>query len=409
MELLRKFGLTIHVGEEVTHSPDHQIALLTLVNTAFRTLLGGVEVVGLPDVTTTARVAYGHSLGNAIQDLGGRITSKARPDWPRAVIGTTGDIDRSATAWRLTWEGWRGGVIPLREDGRLAEKAAMPIAPALAAATCAAEAFAYHAGDNVMAGRRSSGLSLWDPGVDWRSADPAEPLLAYLPSRLWIIGLGNLGQAYAWLLGCLPYPVDCQGILVLQDFDHVTAANESTSLLTSGRDINHRKTRLVADWLERRGFETIIEERRFSQWTRRGPEEPGAALCGVDNALARLALEKAGFDIVVEAGLGAGPQGFRNISMHTFPALRTAEAIWSASIGTPDDVRKMPAYQSLQQRGMDGCGLRNLHRGRWQFRLWVWSPVVSSWQRFFAGCTAEKRSKQLPCLSPPWRTSRWWP
>ena len=38
------------------------------------------------------------------------------------------------------------------------------------------------------------------------------------------------------------------------------------------------------------------------------------------------ALEKAGFGLIVEAGLGAGPQGFRNISMHTFPASRTAES-----------------------------------------------------------------------------------
>ena len=28
---------------------------------------------------------------------------------------------------------------------------------------------------------------------------------SYLPSRLWLIGLGNLGQAFSWLLACLPY------------------------------------------------------------------------------------------------------------------------------------------------------------------------------------------------------------
>ena len=78
---------------------------------------------------------------------------------------------------------------------------------------------------------------------------------------LWIIGLGNLGQAFAWLLGCLPYPASPPPLLVLQDFDRVTPANESTSLLTSPRDVRCKKTRLVADWLDRRGFETVIEER----------------------------------------------------------------------------------------------------------------------------------------------------
>ena len=43
MELLKKFGLTIFVGPDIATSVNHQTALLTLVNTARRTLLGGIE------------------------------------------------------------------------------------------------------------------------------------------------------------------------------------------------------------------------------------------------------------------------------------------------------------------------------------------------------------------------------
>ncbi len=254
-----------------------------------------------------------------------------------------------------------GGVIPVRHGGRLAETGAMALAPAVATAVCAAEAFAFHAGDHPMAGRRAAGLSLWRPGADWRAADPSEPALAYLPSKLWLIGLGNLGQAFAWLLACLPYEDRARVQLLLQDFDRLAPSNDSTSLLSFLRDVGRRKTRVVAAWLDERGFETLLEERHFGSWINRAPDEPSVALCGVDNALARAALEKPGFDLVVEAGLGAGPQAFRSFSMHTFPASRSAEQIWSRQVAAADDnFEDRPAYQALRHDGMDQCGLAQL-------------------------------------------------
>lgn len=360
LELLQTFGLTVQAGPEVAYSAAHQTALLTLVNTASRTFLGGVEVVGLPDAPCICGLAPDRPLADAVRNLGGRPVSARSPNWPSATIGTTGPITGPGPVWRLTWEGWRGGVIPAREHTRLGEDDGIAIAPALAAATCAAEAFAFHAGDHPMVGRRPSGLSLWRLGADWRCPDATEPRLAYLPSRLWIIGLGNLGQAFCWLLGCLPFPAASGPLLVLQDFDSIAPANESTSLLTSPLDVGRKKTRVIADWLDTRGFSTVIEERRFGAWTQRTAEEPGAALCGVDNALARASLEKAGFGLVVEAGLGAGPRGFRSISMHTFPASRAAADIWSGREGAAMNMERMPAYQSLRREGMDTCGLARL-------------------------------------------------
>lgn len=361
MGLLERFGLTVHVGDEIAHSADHQTALLTLVNVARRTLLGGIEIAGFKDAPSLKPLASDSMLSVAIQKLGGRIVGEPRSDWPSAVIGSPAMATTAAPCWRLTWEGWRGGVIPIRHGGALSETGAMAVAPALAAAIAAAEAFAYHAGDHPMAGRRAVGLSLWRPGADWRAADPEEPALAYLPSKLWLIGLGNLGQAFAWLLACLPYEHPERPQLLLQDFDCLTASNDSTSLLSFLPDIGRRKTRVVAEWLEARGFETFLEERRFGAWIKRAADEPGVALCGVDNALARAALEKPGFDLVVEAGLGAGPQAFRSFSMHTFPASRAAEQIWSLQVGAKDvSYDDQPAYQALRDEGMDQCGLAQL-------------------------------------------------
>lgn len=149
---------------------------------------------------------------------------------------------------------------------------------------------------------------------------------------------------------------------MLQDFDRMAESNDSTSLLAVPEQPTAMKTRWVGDWLERRGFEVLHEERRFGTWTQRHHLEPGAALCGVDNAVARAALEDAGFDLVVEAGLGGGTQGFRNFSLHCFPGPKRAGAIWGGTAATPTapDVSTMPAYRAMKDNGVDGCGVTQI-------------------------------------------------
>lgn len=361
MEILAGFGLTVYVGPEIVDSVHHQNALLTLVNTASRTLLAGVEVVSLPDAPSKSPLAPERMLRAAVTDVGGRVVDCPKSGWPAAAIGDVAVPEAGQPRWRVTWNGWRGGAIPLREDRRLKEREAVSLAPALAAAACAAEVFAYHAGDHSMAGRRPLGMSLWNPGAEWLVDDPTENAPLFLPSQLWIIGLGNLGQAFVWLLASLPYGAKDRLEVLLNDFDTIALSNQSTSLLSHERDLGRKKARVVAEWLEARGFSTLLEERRFGEWITRAPDEPGVALCGVDNALARAALEKAGFGLVVEAGLGAGPEAFRSISLHTFPATRTAEEIWSRQVGQVDESPEdMPAYKELGKAGMDSCGLAQL-------------------------------------------------
>jgi hypothetical protein len=73
MALMRSFGLTIHVGDDIAHSPHQQVALLTLVNAARRTFLAGVEVVGLPDAKSLTGLSRSRSLSRAVEAYGGRV------------------------------------------------------------------------------------------------------------------------------------------------------------------------------------------------------------------------------------------------------------------------------------------------------------------------------------------------
>jgi hypothetical protein len=360
MAILQGFGLTVIVGPEVSISSSHQIALLSLVNIARRTFLGGVEVVGLPEAPLLVKLVAADTLAEAVKKLGAAVSEDANAANPVALIGTCRHEPAKGAAWQLTWQGWRGGVTPARTKVRLSEDVNNPLAAALSAAVCAAELFAWYAGEHPMAGRRSAGLSLWKPDSDWMSSEE-EPVLSYLPTRLWLIGLGNLGQAFAWLLACLPYRERSEVELILQDFDFTAESNDSTSLLSSLELVGCKKARAVADWFEHLGFVTHIEERRFGEWTRRAEHEPGVALCGVDNGLARSALGKTGFDLVVEAGLGAGPDGFRNFSMHTFPSSRAPEQIWSGEAASGSaNLTSLPAYVALSNAGLDDCGLAQL-------------------------------------------------
>jgi hypothetical protein len=367
MGILRSFGLSIGVGPEVAASRDHQVALLSLVNCAHRTLLGGIEVFGVPHAPNLTRLARAESIDAAVEELGGTLAGKPHHGWPIAGVGTANECLNESYAWQLTWNGWRGGVTPLSRGLRLDEAPCGGLAPVLSAAACAAEAFLFHAGDHAMVGRRSSGLSLWNPGVDWLSPDDSEPAIAYLPSNLWLIGLGNLGQAYLWTLGCLNFARPADVELLLQDFDRIASSNISTSLLSSSAIVGQMKTRAAAAWVERQGFRCLLEERRFGRQTCRGPSEPAVALCGVDNTLARQHLERVGFEWVIETGLGAGPEAFKNFSLHTFPSSRSAATLWSenqmatrAQPLTLELIAQLPAYQTALYPDLDECGVAQL-------------------------------------------------
>jgi hypothetical protein len=248
--------------------------------------------------------------------------------------------------------GWAGGVVPAWLPRAVSSAPGIAPAGVLAGALAVSEVFQRLRG-NVKACRRAVGLDLWRPERDWRP-EAGGPLLSRLPSAAWLVGLGNLGEAYLWTLGLLPYGRDGADV-VLQDFDVLAPSNVSTSLLTTAENVGQRKTRAIAAWAEARGFRTTIVERSFAPDFRISGREPSVVLIGVDNALARQAIEDAGFERIIEAGLGRGPQDFLGITLHTFPAATPSRSIWSDT-GTTDAQITQPAYRAMLEQSGDRCG-----------------------------------------------------
>ena len=356
--LFAGYRLAVEIDASATHDPVQQAALLTTIALGRRVFLGGVVVSGAFDAPLILSMPLGRTLADAVVALGGSLERRA-DESPTIIIGGGPGARRDGFSVRTAASGWRGGILPSHSDLQPAAGPAVPLSGMLSAALAVNEAYLHVSGGMPAAGRRIVGFSLWRPGsdVDWLAADASEPALAYLPSRLWLIGLGHLGQAYLWGLGLLPYRDPAELSLVLQDVDVITASTESTSILSDGDMVGHKKTRAMAAWAERRGFTASVQERLFAADFKRQPDEPAIALCGLDNADGRRALDQVGFDLIVEAGLGRGHRDFRTLRLHLLPGRRPAAEMWKAAAGG-EKVEARPAYAKLLAEGvLDRCGM----------------------------------------------------
>lgn len=358
--LLRGYRIALSIGPDEATDRHHQAALLTAIELGRRVFLGGVTVEGCLDVPLTVPVSRGPTLRHAVMAAGGTLAAAAA-GIPLIAIGGPAKLRSDGFSVRAVFDGWRGGIVPGHTEGPdRGESGPMALAPMLAAALAINEAFLHLSGDSPFAGKRSAGLDLWNlsRSANWLSCDEGAPELRYLPSNLWLIGLGHLGQAYLWGLGLLPYSSDAKVGLVLQDVDVITPSTESTSVLSDSTMHGRKKTRITAAWAEQRGFETAITERLFDESCRRHRDEPAIALCGLDNAVGRRALDRVGFDFVVEAGLGRGHQDFRSLLIHTLPGEVPATELWKDEGEIAPTAAKAAAYRKMLDEGsLDRCGV----------------------------------------------------
>ena len=382
-DIVAGYVLQVDVGVGVSESETRQAMLVTAINAASRAFLGGVRVRLHDNGPMGVGWAQEMDIATTVETYGGEIVESLDGEHPTLVIGNVVEQPPGSIVLRATWQGWAGGVVDEAKD-RLPESLEFPLAGMLAAAIGVSEAFQNLRG-NAVAGRRSIGLSLWEPQSDWRY-EPAygEPCL-YLPKRLWLIGLGHLGQAYAWALGLLPYRDHSAVDLVLQDCDSLVKANRSTGMLSDDASVDHRKTRVVAARLEALGFVTAITERRFDSATQRSVKEPAVALVGVDDPCPRRLLEEAGFDLIVDAGLGGGTRNYLDILMHSFPSGVKAKTAWPERSGSTASsvVDDQPAYLDIYEQLSRTTGLTD-----GEIRCGIIEVAGTSIGAAFVGCVA---------------------
>jgi hypothetical protein len=361
-ELLRTYRLQMTLGSDAAGDPAWQAAALTAVNVGVRAVHGGVRVALAKNGPCLVPWSSGRDLARALEDLGGEVVASAGAldaGVPTIAFGEGATLPPSAPLGaprlRAFAHQWVAGVAP--DGAELDAPAGAPpsaLAGVLVGALGVAECFQWLRGHRV-AGDRVARVSLWDPegGRDG-------PAIAELPAELWLLGLGHLGQAYAWLLTMLPYPTHGTRPIVLHDDDRLSPANRATSMLHREQALGMRKARLAAGVLEPLGWDAALMERRFGGGRLHDAGDPRVLLGGVDNPEARRGFDDSGFSVIVDAGLGAGPDGFLAMTIRRLPGERSAHAIWPASARSQSARPQGAAYAALEAETGDRCGVELL-------------------------------------------------
>ncbi len=267
-------------------------------------------------------------------------------------------------AVRAVWNGWSAGVTPARTPTPPL-RSDIALAGIAAGALAVGQAFLAEQG-GIRAARTTQALSLWSPGSEpgILAAGPAWSD-ARLPKDLWLVGLGNLGQAHLWALTLLPYPRPGDVLLVFQDDQCIGKENWCTSILVKRSSYGMLKTRCAEQWALKRGFQVRRIDRRLDGHLARLPSEPGIALAGLDSISARRLLGGRGFDYVIDAGLGATAADYRKFRVNVFDSAANPSdhfAAFNDQGSSPvEELMQLPAYKDLAERlGDGGCGAATL-------------------------------------------------
>jgi len=357
-EKLATSRLSLFLSSEAANTPAGQAAFLTATVTAAR-CYGAVSVHGHLDrpllLPLPLRVG---NLADAAFELGAVV---ADPFRNHAVL--IGPVLDHASAWSVQahWDGWVAGVMPGRTTTALGRSDCV-LAGVAAGALAVGQAFMAEQG-NPRAGRIAQTLSLWSPESGEVSSHNRGPLQAdcYLPLRLWLIGLGNLGQAFLWSLSMLPYPEPEKVLLFLQDDDYVKKENWGTSVLVPRGRHGPLKTRIAEEWAEARKFRVRRIDRRLDKHLRLADREPLLALAGLDRMPSRRLLGLPGFEYVIDAGLGATAADYEKVRINVFDSTldpaQYFEGVEDEADSRVAELMKLPAYQEIARESDDGrCG-----------------------------------------------------
>ena len=353
---LNAVRIDVIVGANQIGTPAGQAAALTAVATA-RKCFGRVTLVAAHDAPLIAPLPLGPTLLKAARRLGARVAATPSKRATHAI--RIGDVPKTGP-WdlRCWWNRWLSGTRTFDDDpigdSRLA------LAGVFSAAVAVRQVFAGVLAEHSIR-ERDTTVSLWTP---WERADLTQigPEQFDLPDKVWLLGLGHLGQAFVWNL-CL-IPARGEWLAVLQDDQKIGEENEATSLLVipGDREIGERKTRVSAPRLGACGWRTELIERRHHGDIALTENDPPYLLSGLDRLEPRLTLARQGFPFMIDAGIGHGPGDFEGIQLRVIPNGHPVEGLWgepkkleAVEEGTKGLLEK-PAYVELEAHA-GACGI----------------------------------------------------
>ncbi len=345
---LRALTLEIFVGPDAVSSAAHA-AVLTAVSVGRRTFVGGVRVTGaLDQPLNSALPLSASSLGEAAVEVG--ASTFERSPSRRIVVGTSGPLDAT---WSIaaSCDGWRAGTAEV--GAATWGEVDNPLAGIAAGALAVGKAFEAERG--LKPDLRTE-INLWP--VAHAAQEAPRFADVFLPGALWMIGLGNLGQAFLWALAAIPYADPTSVSLVLQDRDKITDENWATSVLVNDETVGWQKTQVCERWAAAKGFDVRRIDRRLVANDRLEDDDPRVALSGVDKIEARKLMAEIGFDCIVDAGLGRTSKDFDRYRVTVFDHTRPINKHFAGQRDEPVDeaITNDKAYKSLEAE-VGRCGM----------------------------------------------------
>lgn len=356
-ERLATSKLSLFLDGEAATTAAGQAAFLTAVVTGSR-CFGEVCVRGALDRPLIIPVPLNAStIGEAAGILGAQLCSCGFPN--RAIWIGDGSAHCDGWSVQASWDGWKVAVGPTGQCPAVG-RSDCALAGIGSGALAVGQAFLAEQGD-PRAGTTVQRFSLWSPHLGGDGVSDPGPEVFYLPEAFWLVGLGNLGQAYLWTLCVLPFHDPNRVLLLLQDDDLIEKENWGTSILVERGRYGILKTRIAEEWADRRGFRARRIDRRLDEHLRRGDREPAIALAGLDGMPARRLLGLPGFDYIIDAGLGATAADYQKFRINVFdkgrdPAQHFA-GVEDDRVSAVEELMRLPAYKEFALSQDDGgCG-----------------------------------------------------
>lgn len=347
----RGLMLNLSCSSDILESIPLQAALLTAVNTGKRCFLGGLHVQLPDDAKCILPYWKGKPMKDVVVELGGKVAKVKNENAHELLFGIRAN---SARSFQVICNSWTGGVLVKDDNYHLDGDSNFPLGGILAGSLAVALCFLDALGIDKSVFNKSTGMSLWRPDdIDtWYSSKSQGPKVENFPDKLWLLGLGHLGQGYAWSLGLMPFAKPEELEFLLQDFDVLKKGNQSAGLLTEEDSLNKMKTRIVSNWLEQREARTRIMESEYTDQTARSVRDPLILLAGLDSLKARRSLRTNQFKMLIDCGIGGNVGGFDMIRINNFPFNgKTPEELWANA----EQQLNMPATKRLTEK-LNGCG-----------------------------------------------------
>jgi len=346
LDHLKRQKLRIVVSRVISESRALQAALLTAINSGKRAFKGGVFVEMPVDITLLLPWSRICTLNEVVTEVGGVLTYLSDASFT-LYIGIKA-VDNNSL--EIVANGWQGGVVSAGDNISLTTAPKGVLGGIFAGSLGVALGFLRISGEKLDSTADSCGLSLWRPDLHWLDLDAIGPDIKYFAKKIWLLGLGHLGQAYVWALSLFSFPEPNQLTVMLQDTDIVKRANIDTGLLSDSESCRKKikKTRLCSKWLEDRFIDTNICERYFDGSYNPTAVESDILISGLDSIETRRILNTDKYKNILDCGLGGNKSNFDSISFFNLGVsdLKPLE-IWNTTDLSSDNPESKKLFSNI--------------------------------------------------------------